>query len=91
LNPPFKDGLAHPSIVRAAIEFFAPDIEWSSPHPDGGAIQGRDELRSLLRRYPGTWKEFRHELEGVRVLDDQRVLTFFSEYGRGKGSGPGSA
>lgn len=70
-----------------AIDFFAPQIEWSSPHPDGGAIRGRDELRSFLNRYAGTWDEFRHKLESVRALDDQRVLTFFSEYGRGKGSG----
>jgi ketosteroid isomerase-like protein len=61
-----------------AIEFFAPHIEWSSPHPDGGAIHGRDELHSFLRRYAGTWEEFRHELESV---------PFFSESGRGKGSG----
>jgi ketosteroid isomerase-like protein len=70
-----------------ALELLDPDIEWSSPHPDGAGIRGRDEVGALLRAYAGTFQDYRIELEEIRDLGDHRVAVRFSESGRGKGSG----
>jgi len=70
-----------------ALELLDPDIEWSTPHPDGAGIRGRDEVGALLRTYAGTFLDYRIKLEEVRDLGDHRVEVRFSESGRGKGSG----
>jgi ketosteroid isomerase-like protein len=70
-----------------ALELFHPDIEWSTPHPDGAELRGRDEVAVLLRTYAGTFEDYRIELEEIRDLGDHRVEVRFSESGRGKGSG----
>jgi ketosteroid isomerase-like protein len=70
-----------------ARELFDPEIDWSTPHPDGSAIRGREELLAFLRRYAGTWQDYRIELEEIRDVGEHRVLVLFSESGRGRGSG----
>jgi ketosteroid isomerase-like protein len=70
-----------------ARELFDPEVEWSTPHPDASAIRGRDGVMEFLRRYVGTWHDYRLELEEIRDLGDHRVLVLFSESMRGKGSG----
>jgi ketosteroid isomerase-like protein len=70
-----------------AAELLDPDIEWSTPHPDAAAIHGRQEVLAFLRRYAGTFEDYRMKLEEIRDLGDHRVLVRFSESGRGKGSG----
>jgi ketosteroid isomerase-like protein len=70
-----------------AAELLDPEIEWSTPHPDAAAIHGREEVLAFLRRYAGTFDDYRMELEEVRDLGGHRVLARFSESGRGKGSG----
>ena len=70
-----------------AAELLDPEIEWSTPHPDGSAIHGRDEVLAFLRRYVGAFEDYRMELEKIHDLGDHRVLARFSESGRGKGSG----
>jgi ketosteroid isomerase-like protein len=70
-----------------ALELFDPDIEWSTPHPDGAELRGRDEVAMLIRAYAGAFEDYRIELEEVRDLGDHRVEVRFSESGRGKGSG----
>jgi ketosteroid isomerase-like protein len=70
-----------------AADLFDPEIEWSTPHPDASAIRGRGEVVAFLRRYAGTFDDYRMELEEVRDLGDHRVVVRFSESGRGKGSG----
>ena len=70
-----------------AADLFDPEIEWSTPHPDASAIRGREEVVAFLRRYAGTFDDYRMELEEVRDLGDHRVVVRFSESGRGKGSG----
>ena len=70
-----------------AAELLDPEIEWSTPHPDGSAIHGRDEVLAFLRRYVGAFEDYRMELEEIHDLGDHRVLARFSESGRGKGSG----
>lgn len=70
-----------------ARELLDPDIEWSTPHPDGAGMRGREEVVAFLRRYSGTFEDYRMELEEIRDLGDHRVLARFSESGRGKGSG----
>jgi ketosteroid isomerase-like protein len=70
-----------------ALELLDPDIEWSTPHPDGAGIRGRDEVAALLRAYAGTFQDYHIDLEEIRDLGDHRVEVRFSESGRGKGSG----
>lgn len=70
----------------SARELFDPEIEWSTPHPDASAIRGREELLAFLRRYAGTWQDYRIELEEIRDVGEHRVLVLFSE-SSSKGSG----
>jgi ketosteroid isomerase-like protein len=70
-----------------AGELLDPEIEWSTPHPDGAGIRGREEVVAFLRRYAGTFEDYSMELEEIRDLGDHRVEVRFSESGRGKGSG----
>jgi ketosteroid isomerase-like protein len=70
-----------------ALELFHPDIDWSTPHPDGAGIRGRDEVGALLRAYAGTFRDYRIRLDEIRDLGDHRIEVRFSESGRGKGSG----
>jgi ketosteroid isomerase-like protein len=70
-----------------AAELLDPEIDWSTPHPDAAALHGRQEVVAFLRRYAGTFEDYRMELEELRDLGDHRVLARFSESGRGKGSG----
>jgi ketosteroid isomerase-like protein len=62
----------------SARELFDPEIEWSTPHPDASAIRGREELLAFLRRYAGTWQDYRIELEEIRDVGEHRVLVLFS-------------
>jgi ketosteroid isomerase-like protein len=70
-----------------ALELLDPGIEWSTPHPDASALQGREEVLAFLRRYAGTFRDYHIQLEEIRDLGEHRVLARFSESGRGKGSG----
>jgi ketosteroid isomerase-like protein len=70
-----------------ALDLLDPDIEWSTPHPDAAGIRGREEVGALLRRYAGTFADYRIQLEEIRDLGHHRVEARFSESGRGKGSG----
>jgi ketosteroid isomerase-like protein len=70
-----------------AADLFDPGIEWSTPHPDAVDIHGREEVLAFLRRYAGTFEDYRMELNELHDLGDHRVLASFSESGRGKGSG----
>jgi ketosteroid isomerase-like protein len=65
----------------SARELFDPEVEWSTPHPDASAIRGREELLAFLRRYAGTWQDYRIELEEIRDVGEHRVLVLFSEAG----------
>jgi ketosteroid isomerase-like protein len=68
------------------IEYFHPEVEWSTPHP-GGVVRGREELQAFLRSFMGAWSEYSNELEEIHSLPDGRVLALFHEYGRGRTSG----
>jgi ketosteroid isomerase-like protein len=70
-----------------AMELFDPDVRWSSPHPDASAVRGREELAAFMRRYVGTWEDYGIEPHEIRDIGQGRVLVFFSEHMRGKGSG----
>jgi ketosteroid isomerase-like protein len=70
-----------------AMDLLDPDIQWSTAHPDAGGIHGREEVVAFLRRYVGTFEDYRIVLEEIRSLGDNRVQVRFSESGRGKGSG----
>lgn len=71
----------------SARELFDPEIEWSTPHPDGSAIRGREELLALLRRSAGAWQDFRLELDEIRDVGGHRDLVLFLESARGRVSG----
>jgi ketosteroid isomerase-like protein len=71
---------------ESGIEFFHPDVEWSTPHP-GATVHGRDELLAFLRSFMGAWAEYTNTLEEIRPLPDGRVLVLFTEVGRGRSSG----
>ncbi len=68
-------------------DLFDPDIEWSTPHPGGGTVHGREELLAFLRSFMGAWSEYTNELEEIRVLPDGRLLVLFNEVGLGRSSG----
>jgi ketosteroid isomerase-like protein len=70
-----------------AGELFDPEIEWSTPHPDASGLHGREEVLAFIRRYAGTFEDYRMELDEIRDLGGHQVLARFSESGRGKGSG----
>jgi ketosteroid isomerase-like protein len=67
-------------------DLYDPEIEWSMPHP-GGQVKGPDQVVAFLRSFMGAWEEHVMELEEVRELQDERVLVFFTERGRGRSSG----
>jgi uncharacterized protein len=67
-------------------DLYDAEVEWSMPHP-GGQVKGPDQVVAFLRSFMGAWEEHVMELEEVRELDDDRVLVFFTERGRGRSSG----
>ena len=54
---------------------------------DEEAIYGREAIAEFMRRWIGTFGEYRYELERLTDLGSGVVLAAASETGRGKGSG----
>jgi ketosteroid isomerase-like protein len=72
---------------EAALEFFAPDVEYDLSHfPDGGIYRAREGIREAFRIWMGTWEDYRQERDEPVDAGDQVILPT-REYGRGKGSG----
>ena len=72
---------------EAALEAFAPDIEYDLSHfPDGGVYRGHDGVREAFRIWLGTWEDYRQERDELVDAGDE-VIVPVREYGRGKGSG----
>jgi ketosteroid isomerase-like protein len=89
-------------IVRAHIEAFrsqrdAPGtLSFLDPHVvldvsrtggDEEAIYGREAIAEFMRRWVGTFEEYRYEVEQLTDLGSGAVLAAVTETGRGKGSG----
>jgi ketosteroid isomerase-like protein len=64
-----------------------PGIEFTVA--DGPAPDSRKGLRGMAEAYRGflsTWEDFRTEPEEYREIDDERVLVYVRDRGRGKAS-----
>ncbi len=69
-------------------DWASPSIEYlvvGGPSPGGGS--GLASLVAAMRDYSAPWKGYRVELESCRELDDDRLLVFVRQHGRGRGSG----
>jgi ketosteroid isomerase-like protein len=54
---------------------------------DSEAFYGHEALAEFVRRYAGTFEEYRYEVERLTDLGSGAVLAVLTEAGRGKGSG----
>ncbi len=70
-----------------ALELFADDFDWSTPHPGASELRGIEAVGSFIRDYRGAWEEWRIELEDLQDLGGGQVLVRFTEHARGRGSG----
>jgi ketosteroid isomerase-like protein len=69
-----------------SLDAFDDDVEWDATvFPDGSVEHGHEGIRRFLRRWLGTWEEYRFEVEQVLDAGD-RVLAFVRERGHGRGS-----
>ncbi len=87
--------------MRAHIEAFGSQdaprtLSYLDPHvvldlSRGGAIDevvyGREALAEFMRRWVGTFEDYRYEVERLTDLGSGAVLAVVFETGRGKGSG----
>src|SRR5215212_1097098 len=70
------------------FDLLAEDITWKVPMLDQQEpFCGHRGVAEFFRRWLGTWEGYRFELEDIREVPDGRVVTLFTESGRGRGSG----
>jgi ketosteroid isomerase-like protein len=87
-------------IIRSGYEAFAsgripfealdPEIEWRGPHefPDlAEPRHGHDGVREYMAKLDEAFDDYRMVAEEFVDVDDDRILVFAREGGRGKGSG----
>jgi ketosteroid isomerase-like protein len=66
----------------------ADDITWKVPMLDQQEpFCGHRGVAEFFRLWLGTWEGYRFELEEIHETDDGRIVTLFTESGRGRGSG----
>jgi len=66
----------------------AEDITWKVPMLDRQeAFCGHRGVAEFFRLWLGTWEGYQFELEEIHPIADGRVVTLFTERGRGRGSG----
>ena len=75
--------------AAAALSFLDPHIvmDLSRTGLAEGPFHGRDAISDHFRRYAGTFKEYRWEIERLTDLGAGAVLLIGTQSGRGKGSG----
>jgi ketosteroid isomerase-like protein len=69
--------------------------EWAEPKiefviadgPEPGTSTGLAGMAETMRGWLSGWEDYRLEAEEYRELDDERVLVFYNQSGRGKASG----
>jgi uncharacterized protein len=78
------------SNPEATFELFDPEIEWSEPEeiPDSQVYRGHDGVRDSMRKFVGTWDDFRNNVQELIDAGDS-VIARVRITGRGKGSGVG--
>jgi 2-deoxy-D-gluconate 3-dehydrogenase len=74
----------------SSIDWADPEIEFVfADGPAPGRWKGHTEMSKAWGQFLATWEDFRSEAVEYRELDDERVLVFIRNSGRGKGSGIG--
>jgi ketosteroid isomerase-like protein len=89
-NVEFVRSLLRSNDTSRFFESLDKDVEMETfqalpDHPDH--IRGKDALTDFYRHYWGTWDDYVLELTEVVDAGDDRVLGFYHERGRGRGSG----
>jgi ketosteroid isomerase-like protein len=69
---------------ETSLQQFADDVEWETVF--GEQFQGREGVAESVRKFSGTWLDYRLELEDV-VESGDAVVAIIRHSGRGKGSG----
>jgi ketosteroid isomerase-like protein len=69
---------------ETSLEQFADDVEWETVF--GERFRGREGVAESVRKFSGTWLDYRLELEDALEAGD-RVVAIIRQSGRGKGSG----
>jgi ketosteroid isomerase-like protein len=70
------------------FELLADDVVWEVPMFDHDeSFHGHLGVAEFFRRWLGTWEGYEFELEEMHPCTDGRVVTLFTERGRGRGSG----
>jgi ketosteroid isomerase-like protein len=71
-----------------SVEWAHPEIEYrvaDGPSPD--TQKGLAAMALAYRGFLSTWQDFRSEPEEYRELDEERILVYVRDRGRGKASG----
>ena len=79
----------HAEDAPRALSFLDPHAVLDVSRTDAfdSAFYGHDAIADFFRRYAGTFKDFRWEVERLTDLGSGAVLAVLVEIGRGKGSG----
>ena len=73
---------------EAPFELLSEDILWEVPMFDHvEAFRGHRGVAEFFRRWLGTWEGYEFQLDELHPCTDGRVVTLFTERGRGRGSG----
>jgi ketosteroid isomerase-like protein len=69
--------------------FLSPDVRWESQNVRGitPVYRGRAEARAWLEQFLDLFEEIHLEIEQITALGDDRVLSGYTEIGRGRASG----
>ena len=72
----------------SSVDWADPDIEYVvDGGPDAGVFKGRVAMTKAWREVLRAFADHRSEVDGVREIDDERVLVLVRLKGRGKTSG----
>jgi uncharacterized protein len=73
-------------MAEAARRFFAPDGVFEEPpeQPTPTVAEGRDAAVRLFEQFEEVWEEHQSEVQGIRAIDDERVLALSVEHFRGR-------
>ena len=70
------------------FELLDENVVWEVPmfdHDD--PFRGHRGVAEFFRRWLGTWEGYEFELDELHECSDGRIVTLFTERGRGRGSG----
>lgn len=75
--------------MGAVVRFLHPDVEVHASEEVGepGTYQGREGFVAWNGAWMDAWDDFQAELIDLEPVDDENVLVFVHQSGRGRGSG----